>query len=350
MKLWKNCLAAGLGAAAAAALVPASAQTHVEGVVQPALPASTSASKPVVHAVPLLPPEPDSHPAPKAAEQPAQKAAEKPAVKSAEKKPAEKLAHQPAHKRVREPAHWADSQIAVQPAVPMLPVPPVLPEPAVQAAQQATQQQRYAQPAPPPTPQPYAQPAPQQYAQPAPPTQAYAQPAPTPQPYAQPVPAREPYAQEAPARQPYGQPAGQSVVNWTLQVIRDGQQIDSFNGTSLVGQARTNEHHKVVTHNVGCRDEPAGSIDLQRTITVAPLRADPSGSVLAIQARETVESDTVWQTREGCKLPPQPSQVRAIHPGLVVPEGQWVNWQIVSQDPSLLYRVRASVAPASGQP
>jgi hypothetical protein len=140
------------------------------------------------------------------------------------------------------------------------------------------------------------------------------------------------------------------VVNWTLQVIRDGQQIDSFNGTTTVGQTRTNNHHKVVTHDVGCKDEPAGSIDLQRTITVSPLRADPTGSVLAIDAHDTIESDATAHTPGGCMLPPQPSQVHASHPGLTVPAGQWVNWQIVGQDPSLLYRVRANLAPPSAQP
>jgi hypothetical protein len=142
----------------------------------------------------------------------------------------------------------------------------------------------------------------------------------------------------------------QPVVSWTLQVIRDGQQVDSFDGMTAVGQARTDAHHKVVTHNVGCRDQPAGSIDLQRTITVSPLRADPAGSVLAIDAQETLESNTTRKTRGGCTLPPQPSQVHANHPGLVVPAGQWVNWQIVGQDPSLLYRLRASLAPPSARP
>jgi hypothetical protein len=210
--------------------------------------------------------------------------------------------------------------------------PPILPAPPSQPAEQ-----------PAPTP-------PQPYAQPAPVPQPYPQPAPVPQPHAQPAPAPQPYAQPAPPPQPAAQPTGQPVVNWTLQVIRDGQQVDSFDGATTVGQARTDRHHKVVTHNVGCRDQPAGSIDLQRTITVSPVRADPSGSVLAIDAQETLESDTTPRTRAGCKLPPQPSQVHANHPGLVVPAGQWVSWQIVGQDPSLLYRVRASLAPASAQP
>jgi hypothetical protein len=305
MKLLKNCLAAALPAAAAT-FVPASAQTHVEGVVQP--PVSTT--PPVVHAVPLNPPA--SAPEATQATQVTQKSAEKPV-------------HKPVHRRVYAHTYPAAPSRMVQTAPPMLPERTTL-----QAAEQ-----------PAPTPRPYVQ----AYAQPAPAPQPYVQqPAPVPQPYAQPAPAPQPYAQ------PAAQPGAQPVVNWTLQVIRDGQQVDSFDGATTVGQARTNKHDKVITHKVGCRDQPAGSIDLQRTITVSPLRADPAGSVLAIDAQETVESDTTPRTREGCKLPPQPSQVHANHPGLVVPAGQWVNWQIVSQDPSLQYRVRASLAAPTAQP
>ncbi len=67
------------------------------------------------------------------------------------------------------------------------------------------------------------------------------------------------------------QPAAQQVVQWQLQVMRDGQQIDAFDGTTTVGQARTDTHHQVVQHNVGCKDAPGGSIDLSRTLTVSPL-------------------------------------------------------------------------------
>jgi hypothetical protein len=311
MLLCKNCVVAALSAAAAA-FVSANAQTQVQGVVQPA---DHTASQPVVHAVPLLPPGDASQPAPQAAPQPAQKSAEK-----APEKSAEKLAHRPMHSHVSGPVHKAAPQPTVQLAPPILAAP--TPQP-------------YTQPRP--TPQPYAQqaPAPQPYAQ---------QPVPAPQPYAEPTPAPQPYAHLAPTPQPSAEPGAQPLVNWTLEVFRDGQQIDTFDGTTTVGQARTNQHHKVVIHNVGCKDQPAGSIDLQRTITVAPLRADPTGSVLAIEAQDTVESDTTRQTWEGCKLPPQPSQVHANHPGLVVPAGQWVNWQIVGQDPSLSYRVRANLA------
>ncbi|WP_322043965.1 hypothetical protein [Paraburkholderia sp. J67] len=140
------------------------------------------------------------------------------------------------------------------------------------------------------------------------------------------------------------------TVQWTLQVMRDGQQIDSFEGTTTVGQARTDTHHKVTAHNVGCKDQPAGSIDLQRTITVSPLQANASNAILQIEAQETLENPVAPTTTDGCKLPPQPRQVGASHPGLNVPAGQWVNWTIVDKDPTIVYRVHAGLAPPSAQP
>lgn len=146
-------------------------------------------------------------------------------------------------------------------------------------------------------------------------------------------------------------PAAPVPVQWKLDVIENGQQIDSFTATTTVGQARTDTHHKVVTHNVGCKDQPAGSIDLSRTITVSPLRVDSSGAILSIDTQETLENAAAPAptTAQGCKLPPQPRQISASHPGLVVPPGQTVNWQIVDKDPSLAYRVSASVAPQPAQ-
>ncbi|CAB3785770.1 hypothetical protein LMG28614_02203 [Paraburkholderia ultramafica] len=136
----------------------------------------------------------------------------------------------------------------------------------------------------------------------------------------------------------------QQVVQWQLQVMRDGQQIDAFDGTTTVGQARTDTHHQTVQHNVGCKDQPAGSLDLSRTLTVSPLRADAHEIMLSIDAQETLEDDTARQTDIGCKLPPQPRQVNASHPGLMVTPGQWASWTIVDKNPNLVYRVRASLA------
>jgi hypothetical protein len=143
------------------------------------------------------------------------------------------------------------------------------------------------------------------------------------------------HAQQRPAQQ---------VVQWQLQVMRDGQQIDAFDGTTTVGQARTDTHHKIVQHNVGCKDQPAGNIDLARTLTVSPLQADANEVTLSIEAQETFEENTTQQTDTGCKLPPQPRQVSASHPGLKVPASQWTSWTIVDKNPNLVYRVRASLA------
>ncbi|WP_425434056.1 hypothetical protein [Paraburkholderia lycopersici] len=152
-----------------------------------------------------------------------------------------------------------------------------------------------------------------------------------------------------PTTAPAEVPVTQAVVQWTLDVMRDGQQIDSFDGTTPVGQARTDTHNKVVSHNVGCKDQPAGSIDLSRTITVSPLQVRANLIILAIDAQETLENDVAPSTPEGCKLPPQPRQVNASHPGLIVPQGEWVTWPIIDQNPSLAYRVRATLAPPSAQ-
>lgn len=138
-------------------------------------------------------------------------------------------------------------------------------------------------------------------------------------------------------------PAQQSV-EWQLQVMSDGQQIDAFDGTTPVGQARSDTHHHVVTHNVGCKDAPGGSIDLTRTLTVSPLQASATEITLAIDAQETIEDPGARQTDTGCKLPPQPRQVAASHPGLKIPVGQWVTWPIVDKNPTLVYRVRATLA------
>jgi hypothetical protein len=134
------------------------------------------------------------------------------------------------------------------------------------------------------------------------------------------------------------------VVKWELQVMRDGQQIDSFDGTTTVGQARTDTHHHVVQNNVGCKDVPAGNIDLARTLTISPTQADNTGVTFAIDAQETLQEPGTRTTDTGCKLPPQPRQVNASHPGLKVPPGDWTSWTIVDKEPNLVYRLRASVA------
>ncbi|WP_409015201.1 hypothetical protein [Caballeronia sp. LZ001] len=135
-------------------------------------------------------------------------------------------------------------------------------------------------------------------------------------------------------------------VDWELQVVRDGQQIDSFSATTNVGQARTDTHHNITQNQVGCANQPAGDIDLTRTITVSPTHAGADDITLAIDAQETLQDDSSRTTAAGCKLPPVPRQVSGSHPGLVLKPGEWGEWKIVDSNPTLLYRVRASMASA----
>ena len=132
-------------------------------------------------------------------------------------------------------------------------------------------------------------------------------------------------------------------VEWRLEVVRDGRTIDTFEATTMLGQAFSATHHHPVTHRVGCKENPAGGIDLARTVTVSPVAAEVSGVTLAIDADETIEDDAAPATPEGCALPPTPRRVSASHPGLVVPVGEWAAWTLIDKNPTLVYRVHASV-------
>lgn len=136
-------------------------------------------------------------------------------------------------------------------------------------------------------------------------------------------------------------------VTWELQVVRDGEQIDSFSGTTNVGQARTDTHHQKMQNRVGCADQPAGDIDLQRTVTISPTHVSADDITLAIDAQETLQDDSSHVSPSGCKLPPTPRQVSASHPGLMLKPGEWAQWQIIDSNPSLAYRVRASLGPST---
>lgn len=138
------------------------------------------------------------------------------------------------------------------------------------------------------------------------------------------------------------------AVQWRLEVVRDGTTIDTFEGTTAIGQAVTATHHHETVHAVGCKARPDARIDLARTLTISPIAEEPGGIAFAIDAQETLEDDTPQQTRDGCTLPPQPRRVNANHPGLLVPAGQWASWTIVDSRPTLVYRVRASVAARTG--
>lgn len=134
-----------------------------------------------------------------------------------------------------------------------------------------------------------------------------------------------------------------TAVAWQLDVVRDGRTIDTFQATTMVGQTFSDTHHHPTTHRVGCKENPAGGIDLARTVSVSPVAADIKGITLAIDADETIEDDTAPTTPEGCALPPQPRRVNASHPGLFVPIGESADWTLIDKNPTLVYRVHASV-------
>ena len=134
-----------------------------------------------------------------------------------------------------------------------------------------------------------------------------------------------------------------TAVAWQLDVVRDGRTIDTFQATTMVGQTFSDTHHHPTTHRVGCKENPAGGIDLARTVSVSPVSADIKGITLAIDADETIEDDTAPTTPEGCALPPQPRRVNASHPGLFVPIGESADWTLIDKNPTLVYRVHASV-------
>ncbi|PMS22718.1 hypothetical protein C0Z18_03735 [Trinickia dabaoshanensis] len=136
-----------------------------------------------------------------------------------------------------------------------------------------------------------------------------------------------------------------TAVAWKLDVVRDGRTIDTFEATTMVGQTFNETHHHPMQHRVGCKDNPAGGIDLARTVSVSPVAADVGGVTLALDTDETIEDDTAPTTPEGCALPPQPRRVNASHPGLLVPMGESADWTLIDKNPTLVYRVHASIAP-----
>src|SRR5260370_7152361 len=79
----------------------------------------------------------------------------------------------------------------------------------------------------------------------------------------------------------------QPPVQWELQVMRDGQQVDAFSGSTTVGQARTDTHHHELTHEVGCKERPAGSIDLSRPLTVSPTHPTTNEVTIPIHPHQT---------------------------------------------------------------
>ncbi|MGI4861959.1 MAG: hypothetical protein ACRYHA_34530 [Janthinobacterium lividum] len=138
-------------------------------------------------------------------------------------------------------------------------------------------------------------------------------------------------------------------IRWQITVLMDGQQVDQLSAVTAVGQSKSITHHHPVSHTVGCNGGQTVPVDLQRTVTVAPLGVDPQGVIgFEISADETIEDASQTAVgADGCALPPQPRALSSRHPEWDIPGGQSATWTLLKKNPLLVYRLDASVEPAT---
>jgi hypothetical protein len=143
------------------------------------------------------------------------------------------------------------------------------------------------------------------------------------------------------------------LVHWQLEVIQNGETVDTFKADTPLEQTQTETREHEATHVVGCAEKPAAHIVLTRSIAVTPSTSDERGVSFMIDATEMLEDAAAQHTGEGCTLPPQPRVVHATPPALMVGASGWTDWPVVAHDPVLTYRLQATVdkpaAPKSPQ-
>ncbi|KWE88562.1 hypothetical protein WL80_17780 [Burkholderia ubonensis] len=143
----------------------------------------------------------------------------------------------------------------------------------------------------------------------------------------------------------HAQSPAPAVVAWEIQVVRDGQTIDTFQQKTTVGQTRTDTHRYPSAVPVGCGDQArVVPTERSRSVTVAPLAVDANANAisLALDVQETLD-DPDAKPSDPC-LPSSPRQIVASHPGLSVGGDSWADWTLVEQRPHLVYRLRAHVS------
>jgi hypothetical protein len=133
------------------------------------------------------------------------------------------------------------------------------------------------------------------------------------------------------------------LVHWQLEVIENGETVDTFKADTPLEQTQTETREHEATHVVGCAEKPAAHIVLTRSIAVTPSTSDERGVSFMIDATEMLEDAAAQHTGEGCTLPPQPRVVHATHPALMVGASGWTDWPVVAHDPVLTYRLQATV-------
>jgi hypothetical protein len=137
--------------------------------------------------------------------------------------------------------------------------------------------------------------------------------------------------------------ASTPIVHWQLEVIDNGVTVDTFKADTPLEQTQTQTRAHDAVHAVGCAQVPQARVSLTRTIAITPSSADERGVSFVIDATETLEDPAAQQTKEGCTLPPQPRVVHATHPALIVGKTGWTDWTVVAHDPTLKYRLQASI-------
>ncbi|KVH04639.1 MULTISPECIES: hypothetical protein [Burkholderia] len=143
----------------------------------------------------------------------------------------------------------------------------------------------------------------------------------------------------------HAQSPAPAVVAWEIQVVRDGQTIDTFQQNTTVGQSRTDTHRYPSSVPVGCGNAArVVPTERSRSVTVAPLAVDANAHTvsLGLDVQETLDDDNA--THGDACVPAAPRQIVASHPGLAVGGDAWTDWTLVEQHPHLVYRVRAHVA------
>ena len=141
------------------------------------------------------------------------------------------------------------------------------------------------------------------------------------------------------------------LVHWQLEVIQNGETVDTFKADTPLAQTQTETREHEATHVVGCAEKPAAHIVLTRSIAVTPSTSDERGVSFMIDATEMLEDAAAQHTGEGCTLPPQPRVIHATHPALMVGASGWTDWPVVAHDPVLTYRLQATVDnPAAPKP
>lgn len=140
------------------------------------------------------------------------------------------------------------------------------------------------------------------------------------------------------------------AVKWEIDVIEDGQIVDRFSDVTRVGQAHIVSKTYPAAHGPACPVQASSvlpedfhSWQLIRTLTVSPTHIGKKRIGFTVDTHETLE-DIGLSIPSDCRTPPERRIVRSTHPDwMVLNDGQWNYWQLLKQNPSLIYRLKAQL-------